>query len=86
MQLLLCFIAVAAVAAFSHVYEFTTTQLKRERDLELRITTALAQRDALTGLANRRHFDAYLQQHMASAGALRPAREFALCYLDLGRL
>jgi diguanylate cyclase (GGDEF)-like protein len=61
-------------------------RLKNEIDEHMRTREAIrqmAQRDALTGLANRTLFSDRLQQVLA--GALRTGARFALLYMDLDR-
>jgi diguanylate cyclase (GGDEF)-like protein len=82
-QLMVCFIGISTVAALAWLYELTSMKLQQERDREHERVVALSNTDTLTGLANRRSFDAQLQRRVdAQAGAPRQGR-YALCCLDL---
>jgi diguanylate cyclase (GGDEF)-like protein len=74
---------VATISALAFIYEYTAAMLKRERDAEHEKYVQLAQTDSLTGLANRRNFDAMLSERMATYGVENPLHRFALGYLDL---
>jgi diguanylate cyclase (GGDEF)-like protein len=74
---LLC---IAAVSALALIFERTASKLKSERDREHQKALVLAETDVLTGLSNRRSFDALLD---ARIGKRPPVRDFALCYVDL---
>ena len=83
-ELLVCFLSIVAIAALAFEYETTAAKLKDERDREHQKAIALAQTDALSGLANRRNFDTLLEQRIAAYGASdHLVRRFALCYIDL---
>jgi diguanylate cyclase (GGDEF)-like protein len=73
----------AAVCSMAFIYEATAAVLKRERDTERERYMLLAKTDPLTGLANRRNFDAMLKERIDLYGSQVPPRRFALCYLDL---
>ncbi|HSB95762.1 MAG TPA: GGDEF domain-containing protein [Spongiibacteraceae bacterium] len=71
----------SAVAAMALVYERTTANLQRERDAEHQRYMRLARTDSLTGLENRRNFDALVERRIdAAAGS---AQLFTLCFIDL---
>jgi len=59
-RMLTSFICIAAVSVVALIFERTSSNLKRERDIEHQKALALAETDVLTGLANRRSFDAQL--------------------------
>jgi diguanylate cyclase (GGDEF)-like protein len=65
------------------IYEYTAAVLKRERDLEHEKFIQLAKTDPLTGLSNRRNFDAMLVERMNVYGPQNQLQRFALGYLDL---
>lgn len=73
----------AVISGMAFIYEFTAAVLKRERDIEHDKYVLLAKTDPLTGLANRRNFDAVLQERVELYAAQNPPRRFALGYLDL---
>lgn len=77
------FLSLAVVSGMAFIYEFTAAALKRERDVEHEKYIMLAKTDPLTGLANRRNFDAMLKERIDLYGAQNPPRRFALGYLDL---
>lgn len=83
LHFIIAFVCVSVVSAMAFIYEFTATLLKNERDRNHRKAVALAQTDVLTGLVNRRSFDAHLRQRIAAHAALDPPPPFILCYLDL---
>ncbi len=83
LQFIVAFVCVSAVSAMAFIYEFTATLLKRERDRNHRKAVVLAQTDVLTGLVNRRSFDAHLQQRINVHARFAPPLPFILCYLDL---
>jgi diguanylate cyclase (GGDEF)-like protein len=83
LQFIVAFVCVGAVSAMAFIYEFTAALLKRDRDRNHRRAVALAQTDVLTGLVNRRSFDAHLQQRIQAHGRFDPPPPFILCYLDL---
>ncbi len=74
-------LTVISVMAF--IYEYTAAVLKHERDLEREKYVQLAKTDPLTGLANRRHFDAMLHERIQYQTALDSTPSFALGCLDL---
>lgn len=80
---LVSFINLSAISGMGFIYEFTAAALKRERDLEREKYVRLAKTDPLTGLANRRNFDAMLQERIDLYGMQAPPRRFVLGYLDL---
>lgn len=71
------FLCIASVSALALIFERTASKLKRERDIEHQKALVLAETDVLTGLANRRSFDAQLNAR------LDRQHEFVLCYVDL---
>ena len=77
------FLNLSVVSGMAFIYEFTAAALKRERDTEHEKYILLAKTDPLTGLANRRNFDAMLEERIQLYGAQTPPRRFALGYLDL---
>ncbi len=77
------FLNLTVISMMAFIYEYTAAVLKRERDAERENYMRLAKTDPLTGLANRRNFDAQLQERMTQYGAESPQRRFALGYLDL---
>jgi diguanylate cyclase (GGDEF)-like protein len=83
LRFIVAFVCVSAVSAMAFIYEFTATLLKRDRDRNHRKATVLAQTDVLTGLFNRRSFEAHLQQRIAAHACFEPPPPFILCYLDL---
>jgi diguanylate cyclase (GGDEF)-like protein len=82
-RLLACFLDVLIVSAMAFIYELTASKLKAERDREHRKVLALAQRDALTGLANRRCLDDRLSERLNACGSATPPQPFVLCCIDL---
>ncbi len=80
---LVSFVNLAAISGMAFIYEFTAAALKRERDVEHEKYVRLAKTDPLTGLANRRNFDAMLKERIDLYGMQVPPRRFALGYLDL---
>jgi diguanylate cyclase (GGDEF)-like protein len=80
---LVSFVNLAAISSMAFIYEFTSAALKQERDIEREKYMRLAKTDPLTGLANRRNFDAMLQERIEVYGMHAPPRRFALGYLDL---
>jgi diguanylate cyclase (GGDEF)-like protein len=83
LHLLVSFVNLSAISGMAFIYEFTAAALKRERDLEREKYVRLAKTDPLTGLANRRNFDAMLQERIELYAVQDPPRRFALGYLDL---
>jgi diguanylate cyclase (GGDEF)-like protein len=77
------FLNLAVVSAMAFIYEYTAAVLKRERDLEHEKFIQLAKTDPLTGLSNRRNFDAMLVERMNVYGPQNQLQRFALGYLDL---
>jgi diguanylate cyclase (GGDEF)-like protein len=65
------------------VYEHTTTSLQRERDAEHQRYMRLAKIDPLTGLENRRNFDAEVSRRIELARAQKEPPHFTLCFIDL---
>lgn len=82
-QALVLFVDFAVLAALAVIYEITSASLRRARDEEHAKVVKLAHTDALTGLANRRIFDATLTERITAYAGTIPQRQFALCYLDL---
>lgn len=80
---LVSFVNLSAISGMAFIYEYTAAALKRERDLEREKYMRLAKTDPLTGLANRRNFDAMLQERIALYALQDPPQRFALGYLDL---
>ncbi len=80
---LVSLVNLSAISAMAFIYEFTAAVLRRERDAEHEKYIHLAKTDALTGLANRRNFDAMLLERMQMYALQEPVRRFALGYLDL---
>jgi diguanylate cyclase (GGDEF)-like protein len=70
------------IIGMAFIYEFIARSLKCERDREQRLVEHLAQTDALTGLANRAHFDVELETRIRGHEGVT-ARDFALCCIDL---
>lgn len=83
LSLVIALLALSVISAMAFIYEYTAAVLKRERDMEREKFMALAKTDPLTGLANRRNFDALLSERMALYSTQRPPQRFALGYLDL---
>ena len=80
---LVSFVNLSAISGMAFIYEYTAAALKRERDLEREKYMRLAKTDPLTGLANRRNFDAMLQERIDLYALQDPPQRFALGYLDL---
>lgn len=76
-------LSLAVVSTMAFIYEYTAAVLKRERDSEHEKFIHLAKTDPLTGLANRRNFDAMLAERMSVHGHPSLPQRFALGYLDL---
>ncbi len=83
LSFVVAFLNLAVISAMAFIYEYTAAVLKHERDIEHDKFIQLAKTDPLTGLANRRNFDAMLSERMAMYGAESPQHRFALGYLDL---
>ena len=83
LHLLINIIGLAAIAGMAFIYEFTTSALARERDIEHQKVNQMACTDALIGLANRLDFDAELAARIIRYSATVPRSCFALYYLDL---
>jgi diguanylate cyclase (GGDEF)-like protein len=73
----------SVVAAMGWVYESTTKNLQYERDAEHQRYMRLAKIDPLTGLENRRNFDAEVERRMEMAVAQGSQPRFTLCFIDL---
>ncbi len=80
---IIAFLNLAVISGMAFIYEFTAAALKRERDTEHEKYILLAKTDPLTGLANRRNFDAMLKERVELYGSQNPPRRFALGFLDL---
>ncbi len=80
---LIAFLNLGVISGMAFIYEATAAALKRERDTEHEKYILLAKTDPLTGLANRRNFDAMLKERVDLYGSQSPPRRFALGYLDL---
>lgn len=80
---LVSFVNFSVISSMAFIYEYTSALLKHERDSEHAKYIRLAKTDPLTGLANRRNFDAMLQERIDLYGTHHPPRRFALGYLDL---
>ena len=80
---IIAFLNLAVISGMAFIYEFTAAALKRERDTEHEKYIMLAKTDPLTGLANRRNFDAMLKERVELYGSQSPPRRFALGCLDL---
>ncbi|SMB27492.1 putative Diguanylate cyclase [Sterolibacterium denitrificans] len=83
LSLVIALLGVSVISAMAFIYEYTAAVLKRERDTEREKFMELAKTDPLTGLANRRNFDAMLNERMSLYGTQNPPQRFALGYLDL---
>ncbi len=83
LQFLVSFVNLSVISGMAFIYEYTAAILKRERDMEHEKYMTLAKTDALTGLANRRNFDAMLLERIEAYAAVSPPRRFVLGYLDL---
>lgn len=82
-RMIVSLVNLGGVSALAFIYEVTSNALKLERDAEHERYCHLARTDPLTGLANRRSFDAMLAQRFARDDKTTPPRCFALGYLDL---
>lgn len=82
-RIMITLLNLAVVAAMALVYERTTANLQRERDAEHQRYMRLAKIDPLTGLENRRNFDAEVGRRIATAAAQDQAPHFTLCFIDL---
>lgn len=82
-RLLITAINFTFICGMTLAYEYTARGLRRERDDEHDKYVRLAKVDPLTGLPNRRNFDAILQDCMHRYGASEPLRQFVLGYMDL---
>jgi diguanylate cyclase (GGDEF)-like protein len=80
-SIMITLLNLGAVAAMALVYERTTTNLQRERDTEQQRYMRLAKTDSLTGLENRRNFDALVKHRIDTASGAAPL--FTLCFIDL---
>jgi diguanylate cyclase (GGDEF)-like protein len=79
-RLLISAISFVFITGMAVAYEYVAIRLRRERDHEQERYKRLARIDPLTGLANRRNFDATLDERARSCG---DAEGFVLGYLDL---
>ena len=77
------FLNLSVISLMAFIYEYTANLLKQERNLEHQKFVQLAKTDPLTGLANRRNFDAMLAERMSIHGHPSLPQRFALGYLDL---
>ena len=77
------FLNLSVISVMAFIYEYTASIFKQERDVEHHKFVQLAKTDPLTGLANRRNFDAMLAERMAAYGPQNQLQRFALGYLDL---
>ncbi len=82
-QFLVIFVAVTAVSGLGLIYEITSAMLKRERDAEHAKVNSLAETDPLTGLANRRKFEAVLTERISAFEKSVASCSFSLCCIDL---
>lgn len=82
-RMLVGYLTFFVVAVMALIYEFASVALRIERDTEHEKYIRLAKTDALTGLANRRSFDAVLEERVRIYGVQHPPGRFALGYLDL---
>ena len=82
-RIMITMLNLSVVAALALVYERTTANLQRERDAEHQRYIRLAKIDPLTGLENRRNFDAEVGRRIDSATAQGRQPRFALCFIDL---
>ena len=82
-RMLITLLNLSVVAAMALVYERTTANLQRERDAEHQRYIRLAKIDPLTGLENRRNFDAEVRRHIDATAAGGRQPRFALCFIDL---
>ncbi len=83
LNFIVIFLNLTGISVMAFIYEFTTSTLRQERDIEHEKYIHLAKIDPLTGLSNRRNFDAMLQERMDVYAAQNPPHRFALGYLDL---
>jgi diguanylate cyclase (GGDEF)-like protein len=65
------------------VYERTTATLQSERDAEHQRYMRLAKIDPLTGLENRRNFDAEVNRRIDTSIIQQRPPRFTLCFIDL---
>lgn len=82
-RIMITVLNLAVVAAMALVYEHTTATLQRERDAEHQRYMRLAKIDPLTGLENRRNFDAEVNRRIDAADVQQRAPGFTLCFIDL---
>jgi diguanylate cyclase (GGDEF)-like protein len=82
-RLLISLINFTFISGMALAYEYAAVGLRRERDYEHEKYIRMAKTDPLTGLANRRNFDAMLAARMQNYDAANPAHHFALGYIDL---
>lgn len=82
-RIMITLLNLAVVAAMALVYERTTANLQRERDAEHQRYMRLAKIDPLTGLENRRNFDAEVGRRIDVAAAQHVVPQFTLCFIDL---
>jgi diguanylate cyclase (GGDEF)-like protein len=82
-RMLITMLNLSVVAAMALVYERTTANLQRERDAEHQRYMRLAKIDPLTGLENRRNFDAEENRRIELAVRQNTLPRFALCFIDL---
>jgi diguanylate cyclase (GGDEF)-like protein len=82
-RLLITLINFTFISGMALAYEYAAIGLRRERDQEHEKYMRQAKTDPLTGLANRRNFDAILAERIQSYSAAHPARKFILGYVDL---
>lgn len=82
-QHIVIFLNLAIISGMAFIYEYTAAALKLERDAEREKYVFLARTDALTGLANRRNFDAMLKERIELYAAQERPQCFALGCLDL---
>jgi diguanylate cyclase (GGDEF)-like protein len=82
-RIMITMLNLAVVAAMALVYERTTANLQRERDAEHQRYMRLAKIDPLTGLENRRNFDAEVNRRIELALAQDKLPHFTLCFIDL---
>jgi diguanylate cyclase (GGDEF)-like protein len=82
-RIMITLLNLSVVAAMALVYERTTTNLQRERDAEHQRYMRLAKIDPLTGLENRRNFDAEVVRRIELAQVQGKQPHFTLCFIDL---
>ena len=82
-RLLISSINFTFISGMAFAYEYAAVGLRRERDCERENYIRLAKTDPLTGLANRRNFDALLLDRIQSYAASSPTQPFVLGYIDL---